>query len=207
MNERELVNEFLCLLDFKERNVQSDEFTSMVCKWDVFSDYDETKTLDDIVKYDNRIWECGEIRYMLFYDDNYVKKGMLKLISLFQDEAFLNKNILFKRKMLMIIFQLVRASVINKVRVYSSQLVDAILGNIEKKHDEIIYKISCCLMLEFVELGYDSVQFKRFQSVIQSDEEIMRKLQNIFTDGNYLYNSLVFDSFNQELIMRGLTLK
>lgn len=201
------MNEFLCLLDFKERNVQSDEFTSMVCKWDVFSDYDETKTLDDIVKYDNHIWECGEIRYMLFYDDNYVKKGMLKLISLFQDEAFLNKNILFKRKMLMIIFQLVRASVINKVRVYSSQLVDAILGNIEKKHDEIIYKISCCLMLEFVELGYDSVQFKRFQSVIQSDQEIMRKLQNIFTDGNYLYNSLVFDSFNQELIMRGLTLK
>jgi hypothetical protein len=214
----DLVGELLELLNVGGKNIQKEDFLVLIANWNIGSEFNSDLSLDDLMNIENYIWELANVPIALFQNDDKTKSGIqkwliklcdsLKNIQCDGDNASTDSSKDFIYKLLLIVYQLTKVSLLSKMYIYSEQLIITILHLLDSKNDSIIDKLLCLMVSELAEMGFNSSQMLNFyKHLVQLDDEVDLSLfYSLFTNESYINNSSIFHQFDQELKYPGLSL-
>ncbi|GAV29795.1 hypothetical protein PMKS-003299 [Pichia membranifaciens] len=106
----------------------------------------------------------------------------------------------------MLFCQLIKASLLNKLAIYSEALIDLLLRYIGKDVDLWLDSALCFLIFEYSEIGFNASQIALLFKLCYEGGRYSKLFYSIFNQENTTINSLIFNSADHKLIFENISI-
>ncbi|TID30728.1 hypothetical protein CANINC_000644 [Pichia inconspicua] len=188
------------------RSPDIDDLVLLVSEWQAFKNIDSNSTIEELMSPDKCVWDRINSNDIEFSDDDNGKSTILKVIRELQKTCRADDAIQLKTSILYLIYQTVKFSILNKVAIYSFELIDLLLNILECSNGTLEFRIVFILITEFFEMGLTKAQLQKLFQLIDKDKDAFKIVHELLVDNQHIDSSIIFDDYEQELCFSDLQL-
>lgn len=211
LDTKQLLHLFSNSIELEGAYIRPDDLVVLLSNWHPISELKTDVDLESLMSLDSYIWEFAHVQRAVLKNNEDTRENIRKIVegickSISKETDYSDKEMHYN--MLLIIYQLQKISLLNKMYMYSSGLIDTMLewmGN--SSVDILCNKLLSLMLLELAEIGFSPTQLQKYHRYISDDHNTLPLFYSMFTNKNILHNSLVFNELNQVMKFKDINLK
>lgn len=208
VEKKKLASLMLEMLDFGGTRMTIDDFIHIVPDSQPDPEFDAEEPSNFISDMNSYLWDIENFSMHFKENKDSSSKAIQLLSSILNSEKMAenDNDVNYNRSIIVLFCQLIKASILNKVAVYSEELVDLLHQHIGKGLDWWIDSALSFLILEYSEIGLSASQISLLFKLCYEGGRYSKLFYSVFSQGNTMTKSLIFNSADHELIFENINL-
>lgn len=200
-----LASLMLEMLDFGAMKVTVDDFLHLIPTSQPEMELNEEDSITNVMNTDNYLWDIESLSLHIKNNDVSPLKMVQLVFDIYNSKnASTDSDVEFKSSLMVLLCQLVKTSLINKLATHSKELTDVLLQSLSKCGDTRLDSALCGLILEYSEFGFTPSQILILFKHCYKHDKYSQLLYMILGRENIICNSVVFNDEEQSLTFENL---